>query len=459
MKKTLTSIFLAAVLLLGMLPASGVLAAEPFEARVLVTADAAQFEGRQTFVTAFQVKAGTAGQELFRNQNLSLVYDNSKLQLIRWDGASAFGDSTFSAEFNNVPGAANMPAVGQLEGAASRFQAAKPASGEEIYLSLEPSFEGEPFVCGTGYLTLQQIRFALRPGVAADDLTQDSIRLMEVSELAVLDSIIAVRTATTQHIYGSQQGEADTLGRPTVESPFKAGQNPNPTPTPIAGTPGNPQNPIPTPIPNNPVIKPNPPTGIDDVTVPPSGYQNPFSDVVKGAWYYDSVMFVYSNGLMTGTNDSPMLFSPNLPTTRGMIVTILYRLNGVPDVVDLPNPFDDVPAGAWYADAVKWAAENNIVSGYGGGKFGPMDNITREQLATILSNFANFAKMTFPVVHEYTGFADEASISDFAEDAVERLFIAGIVGGKPDNNFDPRGSATRAEVSSMLTRLIIAARA
>jgi len=181
-----------------------------------------------------------------------------------------------------------------------------------------------------------------------------------------------------------------------------------------------------------------------------------FVDVAPDAWYYNDVMYVFRNGLMNGTSESPMLFSPVLSTTRGMIVTILYRLRGSPNAGALPNPFDDVAAGTWYYNAVKWAAANGIVKGYGNGKFGPADNITREQLATILDNYAVFARLDLPAVKEYQAFADDKSIAGYAGGAVERLFKAGVISGKPGNIFDPKGKATRAEVASMLTRYVTA---
>jgi len=188
--------------------------------------------------------------------------------------------------------------------------------------------------------------------------------------------------------------------------------------------------------------------------VPQAPFTNPFTDVASGAWYHSNVMHVYREGLMTGT--SATQFDPNVPTTRGMIVTILYRLNKSPAASGLPNPFSDVAEGTWYTDAVKWAAANGIVSGLGEGRFGPMEDVTREQLATILNNYANFAKMDLPATGGYPGFADGKDIASYAKAAVERLSKAGIVGGKPGNNFDPRGNATRAEVASMLARLTTA---
>jgi hypothetical protein len=165
-------------------------------------------------------------------------------------------------------------------------------------------------------------------------------------------------------------------------------------------------------------------------------------------------MFVYGRGLMNGTSTAPMLFSPDMPTTRGMIVTILYRVAGIPDVANLPNLFDDVDESEWYCDAIKWAAANSIVSGYGGGKYGPDDNITREQLATILNKYAKFAKQDLPEKRDYPKFNDDADIASYAKDAVECLFKAEIVNGKPGNLFDPQGEATRAEVATMLKKFL-----
>jgi hypothetical protein len=179
-----------------------------------------------------------------------------------------------------------------------------------------------------------------------------------------------------------------------------------------------------------------------------------FSDVGANDWYTPYAECVYQNGLMTGTSTTPMLFSPNTPITLGMIVTILYCMAGNPDVSGLPNPFTDVAGGKYYTDAVKWAAANGIVSGYGKGNYGPEDNITREQLAVILINYEKFSgKIPLDVLMDRE-FADWNDISGWARDAVNRLTIQGIISGKPGNLFDPAGEATRAEVATMLTRFI-----
>jgi len=200
----------------------------------------------------------------------------------------------------------------------------------------------------------------------------------------------------------------------------------------------------------------------DDITIIldgniPLGYRisadNPFSDVKSSAWFYDYVMFAYNHGLMVGIGTNPMQFSPNQTTTRGMMVTILYRMAGNPDVSGMANPFNDIADGLWYTNAVKWASANGIVSGYGNGKYGPGDDITREQMAVILANYIKFMGYTLPS-DAATEFKDEADIASWALEAVKLLQAAGIVSGKGEGVYDPKGKATRAEIATIFTRFI-----
>ncbi|MCL2815528.1 MAG: S-layer homology domain-containing protein, partial [Oscillospiraceae bacterium] len=189
-----------------------------------------------------------------------------------------------------------------------------------------------------------------------------------------------------------------------------------------------------------------------------SGYSifidNPFDDVKESDWFYDDVMYVYSHGLMNGTGIDPMIFSPDISLTRGMVVTVLYRLAGSPDVNDLTNPFDDVAADMWYTDAIKWAAENDIVKGYGNGKFGPNDNITRQDLAAVIYRYEQFSDNIPRDVLTDRKFSDWTDINDYAKNAVNVLTMQGIINGKPGNIFDPAGNATRAEFSAILHRFL-----
>ena len=178
---------------------------------------------------------------------------------------------------------------------------------------------------------------------------------------------------------------------------------------------------------------------------------NPFTDVFEKDWFYGDVMFVYENGLMLGT--SKTLFSPHGTATRGMMATILWRMEGSP-VPKGKNSFTDVEAGKWYADAITWAAENGIFAGYGKDKFGPDDPITREQLAAIFYRYADYKGYDLTVKGNLDTFKDADKITDYAKTAMQWAVGSGLVKGKSGNLLDPQGTATRAEIAAMLHRFI-----
>ena len=173
----------------------------------------------------------------------------------------------------------------------------------------------------------------------------------------------------------------------------------------------------------------------------------PFTDVKDGAWYHDAVEYVYEKGLMAGTGDE--LFTPNGTLSRGMIVQILYSLEGRPEV-KADRAFDDVKAGAWYADAVNWAASVGMVSGYGNGKFGPDDSITREQLAAILRQYAALKGCETKASGKLDSFADADQVSGWAVEAVQWAVGNSLMSGKNGGMLDPKGTATRAETAVIL---------
>jgi hypothetical protein len=155
-----------------------------------------------------------------------------------------------------------------------------------------------------------------------------------------------------------------------------------------------------------------------------------------------------------------------------MIVTVLFRCaeeqlrmeSGELRIGDVSHTdekpaerFDDVPLGKYYSDAVAWAAENEIVGGTGGGRFAPDANITRQDLAVILTRYAEYKGFALAAAREYAAFSDDNAVSDYAKAAVEACYSAGVLSGKPANLFDPKGEAGRAEVAAMLHRFIIAA--
>lgn len=176
----------------------------------------------------------------------------------------------------------------------------------------------------------------------------------------------------------------------------------------------------------------------------------PFGDVAEGAWYADAVRYVYENGIMTGTGDGS--FSPNQNLTRGMLVTMLYRMAGQP-AVSGGSAFTDVAAGAWYADGANWAAANGVAGGYGGGAFGPEDPITREQMALFLYNYAGFRGEDQTASASLTAFSDGARVSGWAEQAMQWAVAQGLLQGS-NGALNPQGTATRAEVAQFMANFL-----
>ena len=176
----------------------------------------------------------------------------------------------------------------------------------------------------------------------------------------------------------------------------------------------------------------------------------PFIDVRGDDWFYDDVAYVYENGLMNGTSETA--FSPYISTTRGMIVTILYRMEGKPAVFEA-CPFTDVKAGAYYERAIVWAAENGIVKGYGNGCFGPDNQITREQMAAILYRYAKNRGLDVSVGENTNilSYDDALDISEYAVPAMQWACGAQIIHGA-DGRLTPGAKATRAQVAAILHR-------
>ncbi len=174
----------------------------------------------------------------------------------------------------------------------------------------------------------------------------------------------------------------------------------------------------------------------------------PFTDVSRGSWFYDAVRYVYQEGLMTGS--SAVRFDPDGTTTRAQIVTILYRLEGEPGAGRAK--FSDVADGQWYASAIAWANANGIVNGYSDGRFGPNDRITREQLAAILYNYAQFKGYNVSGQANISAFRDAGQVSAYALTAVRWANRAGLLSGTSAATLSPRGTASRAQVATLLMR-------
>ena len=175
----------------------------------------------------------------------------------------------------------------------------------------------------------------------------------------------------------------------------------------------------------------------------------PFTDVASDAWYGQASAYVYRQGLMSGTAQDR--FSPDLTTNRAMLVTILYRLAGSP-AVDGGSAFTDVSGGDWFASGVAWASANGIVTGYGDGRFGPNDPITREQMAAILYRYAGFAGQSTAGRADLSGYTDAGQVSPYAAEAMGWAVDRGLITGVSAGTLAPGGSATRAQVATILMR-------
>jgi len=185
-------------------------------------------------------------------------------------------------------------------------------------------------------------------------------------------------------------------------------------------------------------------------TCPMYGY----TDLDMTAWYHDGVHYAIETGLMTGTSAST--FAPGMTTTRAMIVTILWRLEGEP-VVNYLMGFDDIPSGQWYTEAVRWAAAENIVEGYSDAAFGPNDAITREQLAVIMWRYARYKGIDVSVGENTNilSYDDVSAVAEWAIPAMQWACGSGLIRGIADGdamNLDPKGSATRAQAATILYR-------
>lgn len=197
--------------------------------------------------------------------------------------------------------------------------------------------------------------------------------------------------------------------------------------------------PTPTPTPANPEQTPG------------SQQQNEgqFIDVAPDAWYYAPIQYMAERQLMTGVSETE--FAPDADVTRGMFVTVLYRMEKEPQV-KAGSAFADVAPGAYYAQAVAWASEHGIVTGVSAEQFAPEENITREQMATVLCRYAGY-KGQDTAAGGNVSFVDADSISGYAQDAVRWAAAQGILQGNADNTFAPAANATRAETAAVFQRL------
>ena len=179
-----------------------------------------------------------------------------------------------------------------------------------------------------------------------------------------------------------------------------------------------------------------------------------FSDVNTSLWYHAGIDFAIQNGLMKGVSED--IFAPDANITRGMLVTVLGRREGVEDNQRVEAVFTDVSVEQYYASHINWAVENNIVNGYGDGLFGPDDFITREQMSAIMHRYAQYKGYDVSVGENTNilSYDDYSSISDYAIASVQYAVGSGLMKGKTNSTFNPKDKATRAETATILYRFI-----
>ena len=192
-------------------------------------------------------------------------------------------------------------------------------------------------------------------------------------------------------------------------------------------------------------------TAARDGLVPIDGL--PFKDVKESDWFYGYVFDTYVDGIMTGLDETT--FGPNQPLARAQFAIILYRMNGEPDV-EYSAVFPDVPDDEWFTDAVLWAADTGVVTGYTDtGKFGPADNINREQMAVMMYRYAKYKEYDVSGSADISKYNDASSVNDFAKEAMQWAVGNGIITGKyQETVLDPQGNATRAECATIIQRFL-----
>lgn len=181
-------------------------------------------------------------------------------------------------------------------------------------------------------------------------------------------------------------------------------------------------------------------------------WTTPFTDVVGGEWYFGDVAEAYDNGYISGVGNK--LFAPGESTTRAMFVTILSRLDSTHDISNYEVEFTDVQPGQWYSDAIAWAYANDIVDGIGNNQFAPNTPITREQVCVIMVHYARYRGVVLSSSLPKIDFSDASSISSYAKSEVTLAQQSGLINGKSNNTFDPKGKATRAEVTAIIMRMV-----
>lgn len=324
------------------------------------------------------------------------------------------------------------------------------AVSASVYSSV---LEGDPWENTTELLTFR-LR-AIHTGsstLLSRNCSVSTVDGMDVYAFETEDAIVSVSTADPSSGEDTDDSPAtDPDGDQTGDNP--SGGSPGGGGT---GSGGDPQQPDggtdpDSQTPQDPAEDPSAelPEDPDNPSDPAQRPSELFADVSAGAWYEDAVSYVLEADLFHGTGEST--FSPSASMTRAMLVTVLHRLEGTPAASEAAS-FADVAAGQWYTDAVAWADQSGIVTGYGNGRFGTDDPVTRQQLATVLYRYAQQKGYDVSASADLTSYHDSENVADWAESAVRWAVASGLIDGMDDGTLSPSGTATRAQVAAIFLR-------
>ncbi|MCL1975628.1 MAG: S-layer homology domain-containing protein [Firmicutes bacterium] len=405
-------------------------------------------------VLEWQIKANHQDLTLINTQGLCLAYDNTVLQLMQCsEPFLLIEDSELSDKFIGIAQAGK----GVDYDFGVKVYAALNNSDNIGYILLSVGDSYETCYCAKGkYISIEQIRFAFRSGKNEADLYADSIRIMTAFELRATEQSHALLLYTTEN-EGTPYTYLTAIGEDNLEAPEIIYSNSDKLrPTTDTAATQNKITAVTTEAANKDTVseKNDESYDIDKratdlIKVPTAAPTLIFTDIPTQAWFFQAIKYVTDKGLMNGMTYE--IFSPNLPLTKAMLATILYRLAESPETM-ANKVFTDVPAGQWYSQAISWANEKDLLTGNEGDVFGLNDSITREHVAVILSHYEELSGIDTTAKAILSKYKDAEIISVWAKEAMQWSVAEGIIVGRSPTSLAPEKEMTRAEIAQILAR-------
>ena len=443
--KSVFSLLLAAIVVLSLMPPTVAAVINPaFAVRIVGTQDTVN--GKSVVTVDWRIKATQAGLKLRGSSGLRLAYDNTVLQLVRFSGTGA--DYALTESLSGMPSAARP---GGYEGAVLDVRACRNTDSTVGYVTIELGHQEYTYDCVQNEeATLVSIRFAFRDGKSQADLIDTSIRLMTIAEMearyqpSAINISVASADHNTEYVYRSRTVE-DSLNAPDIVLPITPPSGPaKPTDT-HTQTQTQTQTQTPPDLPHNPTVQVEetpPMTTFDDIGSVP-------------AWAKDAVEFVGARNLIVGLTGN--MFEPAVYVTRGEFTATLLRAYGLELDPDANDNFSDVDNNAAYAPYIATAKKSGIVLGVGNNLFLPENQVTREEMFTLLHRtLVNIGKAPedSPNGKKLSDFKDAGKVSGWAKEEIESLLKAGMIDGTGNNELSPKRLTDRATMARMIYNLL-----